>query len=191
MIWQSALRALRRPANLIAAVVFVAVGVFWAASAIQSARAQTLDQRVHDVATQIQCPACNGESVADSPSAIALSMRGVIRQKLAEGASEQEVLDYFEQRYGSGILESPPKQGFTSLIWLAPVLMFLAGIVVLGSVGREWRVARVAADLRPDDVSLDADLSDRERERYRRLLQRELDADEGLPVHRVYETEGR
>jgi cytochrome c-type biogenesis protein CcmH len=191
MIWQSAMRALRRPSNLIAAVVFVAVGVFWAASAIQSARAQTLDQRVHDVASQIQCPACNGESVADSPSAIALSMRGVIRQKLAEGASDQEVLDYFEQRYGSGILESPPKQGFTSLIWLAPVLMFLAGIVVLGSVGREWRVAHVAADLRPDEVSLDADLSDRERERYRRLLQRELDADEGLPVHRVYETEGR
>jgi cytochrome c-type biogenesis protein CcmH len=191
MIWQPARRALRRPSNLIAAIVFVAVGVFWAAGAIQSARAQTLDQRVHDVASQIQCPACNGESVADSPSAIALSMRGVIRQKLSEGVSEQEVLDYFQQRYGAGILESPPKQGFTSLIWLAPVLMFLAGIVVLGSVGREWRVARVAADLRPDDVSLDADLSDRERERYRRLLQRELDADEGLPVHRVNETEGR
>lgn len=191
MIWHSALRALRRPSNLIAAVVFVAVGVFWAASAIHSARVQTLDQRVHDVASQIQCPACNGESVADSPSAIALSMRGVIRQKLTEGASEQEVLDYFQQRYGSGILESPPKQGFTSLIWLAPVLMFLAGLVVLGSVGREWRVARGAADLRPDDVSPDTDLSDRERERYRRLLQRELDADEGLPVHPVHEREDR
>jgi len=190
MMWRSTQRRLRRPSNLIAVVIFVAVGVFWAATAIQSARSQTLAQRAHDVASQLQCPACNGESVADSPSAIALSMRGVIHEKLAAGASEQDVLDYFQQRYGPGILESPPKQGFTSLIWLAPVLMFLAGIVVLGSVGREWRLARAAADLHVDDAPPEPDLSAPERERYRRLLQRELDADEGLSVYPVRETEG-
>ncbi len=183
--------ALRRPSNVIAVIVFVAVGVFWAATAIQSARSQTLDQRAHDVAAQLQCPVCNGESVADSPSAIALEMRAIIRQKLAAGASEQEVLDYFEQRYGPGILESPPKQGFTSLIWIAPILMFLAGLVLVGSVGREWR-ADQAGDVPPQPARPSApDMDDGERERYRRLLQRELDADEGLLVWPTSDKEGK
>jgi cytochrome c-type biogenesis protein CcmH len=177
MKWQA---LLRRPANVVAIAVFVIVGVFWAATAIQSARAETLDQRTHDVASQLQCPACNGESVADSSAPIAQDMRGIIRQKLAAGASDQDVLDYFEQHYTASILESPPKTGFTLLIWLAPVVMFLASLLLLGSVGREWRAARLGAGTPAvDDAPVPA-LSASERERYRRLLQRELDSEEGF-----------
>jgi cytochrome c-type biogenesis protein CcmH len=190
MSWLS---TLRRPANLVALVILVAVGIVWAVTAIQAAHGQTLDQRTHDVAVQLQCPVCNGESVADAPSPVALEMRAVIRQKLAAGASEQEVLDYFEAKYGPAILESPPKQGFTWLIWLAPVIMFLAGIVLVVSVGREWRAAVAAQGLAPGEDADTMDTSamtDDDRERYRRLLQRELDADEGLATDRGYRMEG-
>ena len=189
----SRLSALRRPANLVALVILVSAGIVWGVTAIQTARGQTLDQRTHDVAAQIQCPVCNGESVADAPSPVALEMRAIIRQKLAQGESEQHVLDYFAQQYGSGILESPPKQGFTSLIWLAPPLAFFAGLVLLVSVGREWRAAQAVpgagsgGDPDATDVSV---MTDADRERYRLLLQRELDADEGLSSDRGYGLEG-
>ncbi len=189
----SRLSALRRPANVVALVVLAAAAIVWAATAIQSARGETLDQRTHDVAAQIQCPVCNGESAADAPSPVALEMRAVIRQKLAQGESEQQVLDYFAQQYGSGILESPPKQGFTSLIWLAPPLAFLAGLVLLVSVGREWRAAQTASGADPggdSDTTETATMTDADRERYRLVLQRELDADEGLSSDPGYRLEG-
>jgi cytochrome c-type biogenesis protein CcmH len=112
-------------------------------------------------------------------------MRAVIRQQLAAGRSEQQVLAYFSQVYGSDILESPPPQGFTSLIWLMPLLMLAAGAVAVTTIAREWqRQARVAGaaysggDESADDVPLSAD----ERQALTALLRREVAADEGLPI---------
>ena len=70
---------------------------------------ESLDQRVHDVASQLKCPVCQGESVADSPSTISQQMRAVIRQHLQQGQSEQQVIQYFVSRYGISILWSPPR----------------------------------------------------------------------------------
>lgn len=170
---------LRRPSFVIAALILVAVGVVWGVSAARANQPKTLDQRLYDVTSQIQCPACNGESVADSSSQVAADMRSVAREKLAAGQSEAQVVQYFRDHYGDTILESPPKQGFTLLIWWAPVLMLLAGLAVLWSIGREWRARAVME--RPAGIG-DATpvFSNQERDALRALLQRELDAEEGL-----------
>jgi cytochrome c-type biogenesis protein CcmH len=152
----------------------------------QANRPKTLDERTREVASEIQCPVCNGESVEDSPSGLAAEMRALIRQKLAQGESEQQVLQYFEQRYGDTILESPPATGFTTLIWLPPILMIIVGGYLVFTVGREWSAPQSAlaqpgagGDLY--DADDDLDLSDEERRRLREALMRELERDEGIP----------
>ncbi len=174
---------LRKPSVLVGITVLLALATVWGVLLFRAAQPPTLDERVHDVASQIQCPVCNGESVADSPSGLASEMRGVIRQKLAQGESEQQVIQYFEARYGDTILEAPPKSGFTTLIWLPPLLMLLVGGYLVLVVGREWSAAGVlsaagAASLDADEA---LDLTDEERLRLRETLLRELERDEGIP----------
>lgn len=181
MTWRT---VLRRPTFLIPVGVALLIGIVWLVSAISAAQPKTLDERTLEVARQIQCPVCNGESVADSPALKAAEMRGVIRQQLSEGRSEQQVLTYFSQVYGSDILESPPQQGFTSLIWLMPLLMLIAGGVAVFALAREWQhQARVAgAGGAFDDGEGDMALSSEERLALTALLRREVAEDEGLPL---------
>src|SRR5262249_60957308 len=110
--------AKRHHTVIVAAAVVLLVAGVWSITAARTAGPQSLDQRVRAVASQIQCPVCHGESVADSPSAIAEEMRSLIRQQLREGMSEQQILQYFRARYGDGILETPPTQAFNALMWL-------------------------------------------------------------------------
>lgn len=174
-------RWLRRPSVLVALALLLGVAVVWGVTLAQAAQPKSLDQRTYEVASQIQCPVCNGESVADSPSGLANEMRGVIRQKLAHGESEQQVIQYFEARYGDTILERPPAQGFTLMIWLPPVLLLALGAYLVFTLGREWSAARVTAPSgAAEDASAALDLSDDERRRLRETLLREMEQDEGL-----------
>jgi cytochrome c-type biogenesis protein CcmH len=164
---------LRSRGFLASAAVLMVVAAIWIAAMAASARPPTLDDRVNAVGSQLQCPACQtGESVADSPSSIAASMRAVIREKLQRGESEQQVIQDFVSSYGEGIRLSPPMSGFTLLMWLAPVVMLLAGISVVLSVARRWRAMAPAAEA--PDPELDG-LSESELHRYRALLEAELD----------------
>ena len=153
--------------------ILVVVGVIWLTAMTSSARPPSLDARVSQVASQLQCPVCNGESVADSPSGLAAQMRTVIRQQLQSGKSEQQVIAYFVSRYGESIRQDPPKSGFTLLMWLGPVVMLLAGIFVVTQVARRWRASApaVAGDAEQPE------LSQADEERLRRLLEAELGDD--------------
>ncbi|MGH2487098.1 MAG: cytochrome c-type biogenesis protein [Ktedonobacterales bacterium] len=175
----SSLRVLRRPSVLAALALMLGIGLVWGVTAAHAAQPRSLDQRTYDVASQLQCPVCNGESVADASSEVALEMRSVVRQKLAGGESEQQVLDYFRHNYTDAILETPPKQGFTWLIWIAPWAMFVAALLLFYSVGREWRRDRGSPVARPTAEVAASTLTADERARYRALLQDELDRDEG------------
>ena len=128
----------KRPLLVTFAVVAI-VAAIWSYVFLQNSPQQTLDQRAHNVASQLKCPICQGESVADSPSALAQQMRGVIRQQLQAGKSEQEVIQYFQNSYGNSIVWSPPWQGFTLLAWLAPIGLLLAGLVLLFFILRDWQ----------------------------------------------------
>jgi len=180
MSWSS---TLRRPSTLIAAAVLLAVAVIWSVTLARANGPQTLDDHVTAVASQLQCPVCNGESVAQSSSPVAQEMRSLIRQQLASGQSDDQVLRYFQDHYGDTILETPPRQGFTTIIWLGPVVALLAGLFILSRAGREWRASRSAGTTgepsAPMRDSASETLTDEEL-RYRELLRRELDEQEGL-----------
>lgn len=106
--------------------------------AVSAAWADSLDDAARRVGKQLQCPVCSGASVADSPSDLAGQMRGVIRRKLEEGESEDQVIAYFVERYGDGILIEPPRRGVTLAVWIAPVAILVVGGIVLLSLLRRW-----------------------------------------------------
>lgn len=117
------------------AVALVAVAA-WAAAA--PAATQVDEQTVHDVASQLRCVVCQSLSVADSPSETANQMRAIIRERLAAGDSPEQVRAYFVEKYGDWILLSPPKSGFTLLVWVIPFVGLGIGLVLVTVVIRRW-----------------------------------------------------
>jgi cytochrome c-type biogenesis protein CcmH len=103
------------------------------------AHADALDDGVRRIGLQLQCPVCEGETVADSPSGLATDMRSVIRAKLSTGESDTQILEEFVASYGDGILTEPPKRGISLGVWIAPIVGLALGAVVLGLLLRTWR----------------------------------------------------
>jgi len=175
----------RRSLFLLLAIVAV-IAATWSAVYLSAPKQQTLDQRVQAVASQLKCPICQGESVADSPSLLAQQMRTVIRQQLQEGKSEQEIIQYFVRSYGEQIVWSPPWQGFSLLVWLVPIGLLLAGVIIIYFTLRDWRSVATGSNENDRDAMK---IEEAELERYRVQLERELAEDDVL--FRRYRTEAQ
>ena len=135
----------------------------WPLSAQQPSRPVD-DRQVHEVAADLRCVVCQNLSVADSPSEMAAQMRAIVRERLASGETPAQVRQYFVERYGDWILLSPPQQGFTLLVWVAPLVAVLVGLGVVTLLVRRWTSRR-----RTMPPPVDAAMS----ERIRRELERE------------------
>jgi len=96
-----------------------------------TASAQEVDLRARLIASKLRCPVCQNESVADSQSELSAQMRTVIRDKLAAGETEDQIVGYFVSRYGEWILLEPPRQGVLWFVWLAPVVALLGGAALV------------------------------------------------------------
>jgi cytochrome c-type biogenesis protein CcmH len=130
------------------------------------ARADALDDGVRRVGLQLQCPVCEGETVADSPSGLAADMRLVIRTKLAAGEPDPQILDEFVASYGDGILTEPPKRGASLGVWVGPVVAVVLGAFVVVLLLRTWRTPGLRRTPRTS-TALEADVVD-EFHRFRR-----------------------
>lgn len=115
--------------------------------------------RTHEVAALLRCPVCQGLSVADSPSAMALKMKAQVKEMLAAGHSQEQVLAYFERSYGEFVRLSPPLRGVNWLVWLAPLLGLLAGAAVVAWALRAPAAPEVLPPPSPDALPEDADLA--------------------------------
>ncbi len=175
----------RRSILLITALLAVMAAI-GSSLLLATPRPQTIDQRVHSIASQLKCPVCQDESVADSSVSIAEQMRQVIRQQVQAGKSDQQIIQFFEDRYGAGIVWSPPWLGLTLFAWLVPIALFLAGCVLLFFVLREWRMSAPGsgggAVQNTGEILEDAEL-----ESYRGQLEQELAAEDVL--FKPYRTE--
>jgi cytochrome c-type biogenesis protein CcmH len=103
------------------------------------------------VAAQLRCPVCQGLSIEDSPTELALEMRSLIRDQLAEGRSPAEVEAYFVSKYGEWILLQPKPEGFNLAVYALPLMALLAGVGVIGLSVRRWtqQGGEVAEDAEP------------------------------------------
>jgi cytochrome c-type biogenesis protein CcmH len=176
----------QRRAQFLVLSVVILMAALWSAMYIHSASQKTLDQRVQDVASQLECPICQNESVASSPSLLAQQMRMVIRQQLQSGKSEQEVVQYFAHSYGDQIVGTPPWQGFSLLAWLVPIALLLGGAVLLWFTLRDWSthvppsVPATKRTARAGEHADPAQIDDAELEQYRVQLEWELAEEDPL-----------
>ncbi len=121
-----------------------------------SAQQPTADE-INVVAKKLSCPTCTGINVADCPTETCAQWRAKIGEMLAEGKSEQEILDYFAVRYGDHVLQVPPKRGFYVLVWALPVMAILAGLAWLTYLLRGWSRRRAAVPAEyPKDMGVAA-----------------------------------
>lgn len=109
-----------------------------------------LDARTQDVAALLRCPVCQGLSVADSPATMALNMKAQVREMLATGYNQDQILAYFERSYGEFVRLQPPMRGVNWLVWLGPFAALLAGgTVVAWALKRPRDAARVDGEPGP------------------------------------------
>lgn len=118
------------------AVVVVGVLVFAGGRAPDEG---TGDERLYALAGQLKCLQCVGESVAASQAPLAEQFRDEIRAQMATGASDDEILAFFVDRYGDQVLLEPPTTGLSALVWVLPVLVVGAAVVGLGFAFGRWR----------------------------------------------------
>jgi len=84
----------------------------------------------------LRCLICQGQSIYDSQSDFAESMKIVVKQKINSGMNEEEIYSFFKMQYGEWILYDPQFNIKTLVLWLLPIIVFLAGgIIILSKFG--------------------------------------------------------
>jgi cytochrome c-type biogenesis protein CcmH len=94
---------------------------------------QVREARVQQIGKKLRCAVCQGVSIADSPASMARAQLDKVRELVTEGKSDQEIFDYFVERYGEWALMEPKKSGVTLGLWLAPVLVLVLGVLLIMS----------------------------------------------------------
>lgn len=102
------------------------------------------DDQVNQVAKQLYCPVCPNTPLDVCETQACQDWRAQIKDQLGQGWTEQQIMDYFVVQYGERVLAEPKRSGFTSLVWLLPVVALVLGVVALAQVGRSWLARRSA-----------------------------------------------
>jgi cytochrome c-type biogenesis protein CcmH len=122
----------------------------------------TPEQRAYTLDRELMCPVCDGQTIDQSHAQIAEDMKLIVREKIAEGESNNEIKDYFVARYGEIVLASPQASGFNLLVWLMPVVIAggggLAVVWVLKNMRRNAQLAAAGEK--------EATLADKQLEQY-------------------------
>jgi len=105
--------------------------VLWMSALPAWGRDAELDRRVTHVAEQLRCLVCQNQTIADSQAQLALDLKKQVALQLAQGRSEQDVIDFMVQRYGDFVLYRPTLKLATWLLWFGPLLFLVAGVSVL------------------------------------------------------------
>ena len=85
----------------------------------------------NNITKNLRCLICQGQSVYDSDSEFAISLKLVVKNKIKDGLSEDQIYNYLTEKYGEWILYDPKFNKNTYFLWLLPILMFLLGGVIL------------------------------------------------------------
>jgi len=101
-----------------------------------------LEARARVLSQELRCLVCQNQSIDDSDALLARDLRLLLRERLKNGDSDQQVLDFLVARYGEFVLLRPPLTWHTALLWLAPGLLLLIGVIAL--------VAKIRRTSKPD-----------------------------------------
>ncbi len=85
------------------------------------------NEEIDKISKNLRCLICQGQSIYDSQSDFAISMRILIKNKLEEGKSENEIYDFLKKKYGEWIVYEPEFNKKTFILWTLPVILFIFG----------------------------------------------------------------
>jgi cytochrome c-type biogenesis protein CcmH len=92
-----------------------------------------LEERARDISAGLRCLVCRNESIDDSNAELARDLRLLVRERLVEGDTDEEVVDYVVDRFGEYVLLKPTTGGANMLLWLAgPIMALLALFLAFG-----------------------------------------------------------
>jgi cytochrome c-type biogenesis protein CcmH len=89
-----------------------------------------LEERARDISAGLRCMVCQNQSIDDSNAPLARDLRLLVRERLTEGDSNEDVRDYLLARYGDFVLLKPRFAPYTLILWLTPAVVLLIGAVV-------------------------------------------------------------
>jgi cytochrome c-type biogenesis protein CcmH len=119
--------------NIIAiAVSALALVVIVLGFSSEPAAEASADDRIESLSAAIRCPFCNGESLADSQAGVAADYRALIAERVAAGATDEEIMDEFAANFGDSFILDTSTSAWSIALWVVPVLALVvgAGVVV-------------------------------------------------------------
>jgi cytochrome c-type biogenesis protein CcmH len=97
------------------------------------------DDEVNAIAKQLYCPVCENVPLDVCPTQACAQWRDLIREKLSQGWSEEQIKTYFVEQYGDRVLATPPARGINWLVYIIPPVAILAGAFILFKAFQSWK----------------------------------------------------
>ena len=98
----------------------------------------TAADRANSIAARVKCPTCQGLSVAQSRTGLALAIHDEISRQVDLGRSDAQVMAYISNKYGDGLITNPPATGAGAVVWVAPIAFIILAFAGLGVALRRW-----------------------------------------------------
>ena len=122
----------------------------WAVEPDEMLKDPVLESRARELSRHLRCLVCQNQSIDDSAAPLARDLRVLVRERLVAGDSDDNVLGFLTQRYGSFVLLKPPVKPATYLLWFGPF-----AVLILGGLGLWWIVRKRPKLAAPAPLSAD------------------------------------
>lgn len=123
-----------------------------------------LEERARHLSRELRCMVCQNQSIDDSDAPLARDLRLLVRERIKEGDSDQQVLDFLTARYGDFVLLKPPFNPRTALLWALPL-----GVLLVGGIALLFAIRRRGAGI-PESGPGGEPLTDEEQSRIEQLM---------------------
>lgn len=124
-----------------ALAIFANAAVVFAVQPGEMLSDPALEKRARTISSELRCLVCQNESIDDSDAPLAGDLRRLVRERLVAQDSDSQVIDYVVARYGEFVLLRPRFQLSTLLLWLTPVLVFIAGLTLAARAAAKPKTA--------------------------------------------------
>lgn len=113
-------------------LLLLLAGTAWAVEPDEVLDDAALESRAREISKGLRCMICRNESIDESDAALARDLRLLVRERIVNGESDEEVVAFVVERYGEYVLLNPRRDGINLVLWAAAPILLLAGLVAAG-----------------------------------------------------------
>jgi len=141
---------------LFVVVLLVAAPNAWAVQPDEVLPDAGLEARARALSKELRCMVCQNQSIDDSEAPLAKDLRVLVRERLKEGDSNQQVIEFLVARYGEFVLLKPRLGFHTAILWLGPPSLLIGGALALAFIARRRSQRGLTDAAKPEGGSLTA-----------------------------------